>query len=303
MRVSALTTFGLGGESREVVFITSPAELVITIEQLKKAKQKYALIAGGSNVVWQDAPFKGVVIKYWAPGSLGKNVLLSKNKITCDSSVPLADLIKIASNNNLAGLESLSGIPGTVGGAVVGNAGAYGQGISDNLTAVEIWDGKKIKILNKKQCRFKYRDSILKHKNWLVLSLTFELKPGDKSILTKRAKEIIKLREKKYPPGLKCPGSFFKNIVATDLPKAVLKKIDPAKITHGKIPAGYLLEEVGAKGLKEGGVMVATYHGNLLVNLGGGKTKEVKRLAAKLKNKVMKRFSLRLQEEIRYLPN
>lgn len=303
MRVASLTTFGLGGESREVVFVSSPAELVVTIEQLKKAKQKYELIAGGSNVVWQDAPFKGTVIKYWAPGKVGKNIWLNKNKITCDSSVPLADLIMAAINDNLAGLESLSGIPGTVGGAVVGNAGAYGQGISDNLIAIEIWDGKKIKILNKKDCQFKYRDSIFKHKNWLVLSLTFELKVGDKKTLSKKAKEIIKVREKKYPPGLRCPGSFFKNIVAADLPKATLKKIDPAKIIHGKLPAGYLLEEVGAKGLKEGGVEVAPYHGNLIVNTGFGKSKEVKKLAAKLKNKVMKRFNIRLQEEVRYLPN
>ncbi len=302
MRVANLTTFGLGGDCQEIILVTEPAELLAAVTKLQQLKTPYRLIAGGSNVVWQDAPFSGVVIKYEATGKLGRNVVVAGQQVVCDSSVCLMDLISLAIKNNLAGLESLSGIPGTVGGALVGNAGAYGQGISDNLISVEIWDGKKVRTVGKNKCQFKYRDSIFKHKNWLVLRATFKLTKGDRKILAKRSKEIIKIRTKKYSPNLKCPGSFFKNLLASEVSKSQLKKLDPTKVVHNKIAAGYLLEEVGAKGMKEGGVVVASYHGNLIINTGRGTTKDVKKLVAKLKAKVKKRFGLNLVEEVRYLP-
>jgi UDP-N-acetylmuramate dehydrogenase len=302
MRVANLTTFGLGGDCQEIILVTEPAELLATVTKLQQLKTPYRLIAGGSNVVWQDAPFSGAVIKYAAAGKLNQNVFITGQQITCDTSVHLMDFINLAIKNNLAGLESLSGIPGTVGGAVVGNAGAYGQGISDTLISVEVWDGQKVRTVGKKQCQFRYRDSLFKHKNWLVLRATFKLQPGDKKLLTERSKEIIKIRTKKYPPNLKCPGSFFKNFMVSEVPKAALKKLDPTKIVYGKIAAGYLLEEVGARGMKQGGVEVASYHGNLIINTGRGTTKEVKKLVTKLKAKVKKRFGLNLVEEVRYLP-
>ncbi len=302
MRVGELTTFGVGGECRLVVRVTTPEELVAAVIKCEQDKIPYRLIAGGSNVVWQDAPFAGAVIKYAVAGELNKNLTITGSTIFCEAGVILADLINLAIKHNLAGLESLSGIPGTVGGAIVGNAGAYGQGISDKLIAIVMWDGKRVRVINKSAGQFKYRDSIFKHKDYLVLAATFKLERGEKKVLSKKAREIIKLREKKYPPQLKCPGSFFKNILAQDVSKAVLKKIDPTKITHGKIPAGYLLEVVGARGLKSGGVKVADYHGNLIINTGKGKYQEVKQLAQKLKGLVISKFGLRLEEEIRYLP-
>ena len=135
----------------------------------------------------------------------------------------------------------------------------------------------------------------------------FELMAGESEALKKKSQEIIATREKKYPPGLKCPGSFFKNVLVKDISPESLKLIDQSKIIEGftssgeverKIPAGYLLEEVGAKGMRQGGVYIADYHGNLLINDGTATYQDVIALAAKLKKLVHDKFGLALEEEI-----
>ena len=123
--------------------------------------------------------------------------------------------------------------------------------------------------------------------------------------LNKISKDIIKLREKKYKPGLLCPGSFFKNIIIKDLKsivrKKLLSKIDNSKIMYGKAPAGYLLEEVGAKGMSSGNVRIAQHHGNLIYNAGGGKARDIRKLSRILKDRVSRKFGVRLEEEVQYL--
>ena len=118
--------------------------------------------------------------------------------------------------------------------------------------------------------------------------------------MKKISREIIKTREKKYQPGLRCPGSFFKNVLMENISEKSLESIDKKKIIEGKIPAGYLLEEAGAKGMKLGGVRIANFHGNLLINSGRAKAKEVKKMVAILKRKVHKKFGIELEEEVRY---
>jgi len=166
---------------------------------------------------------------------------------------------------------------------------------------VDIFDGKKVRTLTKDDCKFSYRDSIFKHKEWIVLSATFTLGRGDKKLLLSKSKSIIKTRNAKYPPGLKCPGSFFKNVLVKRVSKESLKKIDQSKIIDGKIPTGYLLEVIGARGMKQGGVYIPEYHGNLLVNDGTATYKDVIGLAKKLKTKVKKQFGIELEEEVRYM--
>lgn len=296
--IAPYTTFGLGGKALAIVPVKMGVELVSTIKTAKDRKIKYELIAGGSNVVASDKFFNGWVIVFRDPR--GK-VKVNGATLECEASLPLANLIKTAVKNGLAGLESLSGIPGTVGGAVVGNAGAYGQNISNHLEAVEIWDGKKTRWIKKDDCHFGYRESIFKHRPWLVLRAKFKLAKGDPVALAKKSRELIKTRHKKYPTDLRCPGSFFKNVLVKSLTRGTLDKIDQAKIIEGKIPAGYLLESVGARGMKVGGIAVADYHGNLILNTGKGTFKEVRQLAAKLKQKVFRKFGIKLEEEVRYL--
>jgi UDP-N-acetylenolpyruvoylglucosamine reductase len=212
----------------------------------------------------------------------------------------VAGIVKKAINLGLSGLETLSGIPGAVGGAVFGNAGAYGRSISESVGKVEIWDGQDRRWLPGSACRFGYRESVFKSTDWIILSVVFRLKKGEKKKLIRISRQITKTRLKKYPSGLKCPGSFFKNILVKDVSGKSLKLVDRDKIIEGKIPAGYLLEEVGAKGMGCGGIAVADYHGNLLINTGRGRAGEVRRLGGLLKGRVRKKFGIELEEEVRY---
>ena len=306
--LAPLTTFGVGGRERYFLSVSNSAELVEAVGLAKEKKWPYFLIAGGSNVVSSDNTFRGLAIHFVSKVSPCQRQELT---LICRANLPLGRLIRTAISHNLAGLETLLGIPGTVGGAIVGNAGAYGQCISNHLVRVQILDARRprgrlasgtgIRWLTKRQCRFTYRDSIFKSREWLILKAEFKLIKGDKKKLTAKSREIIRIRSEKYDPKLRCPGSFFKNVLVKDVSRATLAKIDRGKIIEGKIPAGYLLEQVGAKGMKFGGLRVADHHGNLLVNDGAATYREVRMLAAKLKKLVQAKFHITLDEEVRYL--
>ncbi|NCN52962.1 UDP-N-acetylmuramate dehydrogenase [Candidatus Wolfebacteria bacterium] len=291
-----LTTFEIGGKSEYFTEAKNEKELLEALDFAKKNKLKVSIIAGGSNVVFSDKLLKGLLIKI-----SGTNLRVYKNEILVDAGVSLSRVIDLSIKNNLKGLESLSGIPGTIGGAIIGNAGAYGQSVSEVVEEIEILDGERKKYLKNKQCHFSYRNSIFKNKNYIILRILLKFQKGDSKKLKKISKEIIKIRNKKYSNNLKCPGSFFKNLQVKDISKSVLKKINKNKIIKGKIPAGYLLEEVGARGMREGDIKIADYHGNLLINSGKAKFKDVKKIVNKLKNKVKNKFNIILEEEVRYL--
>lgn len=303
--VAPHTTFGVGGQALALLKIKSPTELVASVRLARKNKIPHTIIAGGSNIVWPDKFYSGLVLVFRNPR--GK-ILIKGQTVEIEACLPLAELIKAAIKNGLSGLEALSGVPGTVGGAVVGNAGAYGQTISDCLTEVEIFDPNvkhpmfnRVRWLAKKDCQFGYRDSIFKRKNYLVLRVRFSLKKGDKKELTKKSRAVIKARQGKFSAAWKCPGSFFKNVLANKLSRTVLDKIDQSKIINGKIPAGYLLSAAGARGARQGGVAVSAVHGNFLLNVGGGTAADVRKLAARLRQKVKRKFSIKLEEEVRFL--
>ena len=293
--LSPLSTFRIGGRVEYFCEVRRLEELSEAVRFARAKKIPYRILGGGSNVVFPDGKLKGLLIKVSVGG-----IKREKNRITVGAAVLLADVIRTSIRAGLKGLETLSGIPGTVGGAVVGNAGAYGHSISEVVERVKIWDGKKTRELSKKECQFGYRESILKHKPYVVLGTTLKFRKGDAKKLGKISKRIIKTRERKYKPGIKCPGSFFKNVLVKNVSKKTLSKIDKSRIIEGKIPAGYLLEAVGAKGMRSGGIYIADFHGNLFVNSGRGKAEDVKKLSRILKNKVWRRFGVRLEEEVRY---
>jgi len=300
VKLGELATFGVGGVAKHLLMVTSSEDLVEVIKEAGKNRVPYLVFAGGSNMVFSDEPSDILYICYRTNEKKADVIRITENTIKVEAGLPLSFLINQAVKAGLGGLEALSGIPGTVGGAVVGNAGAYGQSISDKLTAVEIFDGQETKSLSKTECDFKYRDSALKKsRDLLVLSATFNLEPDDKEELEKTSTKIIEVRNKKYQPGLLCPGSFFKNVLIKDVKKESLKFIPEKVIIDGKIPAGFLLEAVEAKGLKEGGVEVADFHGNLIFNTGAGKFTDVIKLSTELKKRVKDKFDINLEEEVR----
>ncbi|MDO8752031.1 MAG: FAD-binding protein, partial [Candidatus Wolfebacteria bacterium] len=233
--LASLSTFRIGGRVKELVEVHSPDEL---IEALRRAQgRKFRVFAGGSNVVFPDEGLDCLLIRVlggkidyedsrlpptprlWRAGRIKDS-----GRIIADAGVLLADVITFAIEKGLQGLETLSGIPGTVGGAVFGNAGAYGHSMMEAVEKVEVLDLRncKRKWLTNGQCGFQYRHSILKEKPYLVLRVVLKLKKGDRKALETKSQEIIRVREKKYRPGIRCPGSFFKNVLVKDVSKKSL---------------------------------------------------------------------------------
>ena len=275
----------------------SSQDLFKILSLLYKNKLLFKLFAGGSNVVFPDKGIAGFLIHL-------KSGLVSrkKNLIIADAGVSLTSVLTLCVKKGLSGLEKLSGIPGSVGGAVVGNAGVYGSSVSDCILKVKVWRKGKIYWISNKDCHFQYRDSIFKHLPFFLLQVVFKLVKTDKNKLKQISEEIIKIRLLKYKPGLKCPGSFFKNVLVTDVAPEAVSNINQSVILGGKIPAGFLLTAVGARGMKIGGIEVSDFHGNLLINNAHkGTAEDVKKLALILKKKVLDKFGIHLEEEVRYV--
>ncbi len=295
-KLAPLSTFKIGGTSEYLAVAETPEKFVDIAEWAKENKIPLTIFAGGSNTVFPDGKLKGLALRFF-----GGKISFRGKECVADGGVLLGEIVKKSVGRGLSGLETLSGIPGTVGGAIVGNAGAYGHSIAEVVESVEIWDGKKKRWIPKRECVFAYRESVFKKQQWLVLRVRLEFKGGSAANLRQISKRIVAIREKKYKPGIKCPGSFFKNVLVADVSRKSLEKIDRSKIIDGKIPAGYLLESVGSKGMRVGGVEIASFHGNLFVNKGRAKAADVRKLADILRKKVHKRFGITLEEEVRYV--
>ena len=324
------TTMAIGGPAKYFLVVKNETELLDALKFAKAKKLPWYVVGEGSNLVVNDRGFQGIIIQNKIPrfdlsptlprpGEGGR--MAGRGRIVVGAGNNLLKTIFRLNRLGLAGMERMAGIPGTVGGAIYGCAGAYGQEIKDRLVSVQIWDGRKFRNLTKKQCRFGYRESIFKkNKKWIIIEAAFKFKNLDSVSLQRRAsgagmtksrlmeisRDIIKLREKKYKPGLKCPGSFFKNIKISDIQPATLrqkfvKKIPSARIMYGKVAAGYLLEQVHAKGLRQGDIRVAAHHANLIYNPNGGKSADVRKLARKMKKMIKAKFGIKIEEEVQYL--
>lgn len=292
-----ITRFKLGGPAKEVITVRRKERIPSLIQSLRKARKRFFILGGGTNIIASDKGYAGVIIHIKTHA-----IHVSDKTIECDAGVSLQRLIDMAHAHGLKGLESLSGIPGTIGGAIYGNAGAYGKEIADAVKNVSVYDGERTRTLSRTECEFDYRESIFKKNDWVILSALFVFEKWDTKALQKISKDIIRLRLQKYKPNLRCAGSIFKNIpVKSVLGRKLVKKIQKDKIIKGKIPAGYLLESVGAKGIRKGGIMVARHHANLIVNTGKGTARDAKYVIDLLKKKVKGKYGITLEEEVRYL--
>lgn len=296
-QLSQVTTLGIGGPAKKFVKVKTQDEFIEAIQFAKKNNLQFLVIGGGSNLLISDEGADLLAIKNAVSGIEQDGEILKVKSGTATQ-----DLVDYSAKNGLSGLQKLSGIPGTIGGAIFGNAGAYGQTISDHISSVVILSGAKNLIaLSKEKCDFNYRNSIFKQNHAVVLEATFQLKPADPANLQKEASGIFSQRLVKYPTGIKCPGSFFKNLVAAELPTEVLQNIPPEKIAHGKIPAGALLEDVGAKGQFLDGIEISSNHANLFINTGNGTARSFIELAKQMKDKVKEKFGIILEPEVQLI--
>ena len=295
--LSAYTRFGLGGPASVLADATTEAALCQVIDLVRSEVLPFVVIGGGSNLVCADSGYRGVVIRYTASA-----IAVEGTTVTVDSGAELQTLVDFSIDNGLSGVHTMTGIPGWVGGAVYGNAGAYGRSTHETIRSVRFFDGESTREFNNEECGFRYRHSRFKdNKNWIILSSSWELVPGDAAALRNQADEIRAVRDAKYPPTMKCAGSIFKNLLFAELPFSVRSDVDPKVVREGKVPSAYFLERVDAKGMKNGDIHVADYHANLIYNVGAGTAMQVREVVNELKRRVRERFGFDVEEEVQYV--
>jgi UDP-N-acetylmuramate dehydrogenase len=297
--LSKYTTFKIGGPAKYFFIASDNEDLVRAVTFAKKLKIPFYILGNGSNVLVADQGFAGLVIYIKT-----KDILFKKgNKVVADSGVMLVDLIQKTIDQGLTGLEWGIGIPGTIGGCVRGNAGAYGGQISDNLIGVEIMKGGKQFVLKNEQCKFGYRESIFKHNNDLIISAEFQFKKGDKKQSQEKIKEILKTRNAKLPE-FPSAGSVFKNIMINSENMAEVNKLINLPVEYmerKKIPAAWLIESLDLKGKTIGQAQISKKHANFIVNIGKATANDVLQLISYVKMKVRDELGIQLMEEIGYV--
>jgi UDP-N-acetylmuramate dehydrogenase len=262
----------------------------------------YFILGGGSNLLINDKGFDGLIIKIKTD-----KIQVDKKQqlIIAESGVNLTSLVGQATEAGLSGMQWAAGIPGTLGGAVRGNARAFGKDMATVIESVEVFDisEMKNKIFNNIQCKFNYEGSIFKKNlNLIILSAKIKLQTGDKEKIQKEIKETIEKRISVQPQGFSSAGSFFLNPVVTDEKlRQEFEKETGAKCKDNKIPAGWLIDQVGLRGKKIGGAMISEKHANFIVNTGNATAEDVIMLASIIKQKVRTKFGVQLVEEVKFL--
>jgi len=283
--LAKFTTFKTGGPAKYFLKVHSAEDTSNAVRTARQLNIPFYLIGGGSNLLISDSGIDGLVVKVDVRGLK----IVNETNILCGAGEDLMALIDFAADKGLTGLEFASGIWGTVGGAIFGNAGAYGGEIKDvtkEITLVDITG--KIKRVDREYCKFTYRGSNLKVSKEIVIDTFFELKKGDKKKIREKIDEILHIRSTKHPVEGNSAGSFFKNIPDQTQP-------------YGKLPAGKLLDEVGCKGLSVGGAKVYEKHANIIVNAGQATSSDIRKLADIMKQRVLDKFGILLEEEVIHL--
>ena len=296
-RLSEHTRFGLGGPADLFVDARSETAFADAASTIRAAGVPLLVIGGGTNLVAADEGYRGAVLRF-----MGAAIERQGNCVSAASGAVLQDLVEVTIDAGLAGISTMTGVPGWVGGAVYGNAGAYGNSVHSVVTETRFWDGGEIRTFSNAECQFGYRESIFKrHKGWILFSATFRLWPGDGAELRAKADEILSIRNAKYPPTMKCAGSIFKNLFLAALPPEAQREVPPKLVRDGKVPSAWFLEAVGGKGIRNGDIHVADYHANLIYNAGGGTARQVCEIIDDLKERVRARFGFLLEEEVQYV--
>lgn len=273
-----LTTFRIGGKAKYFIAAQNKEDFLEAIKFSEKKKLPFFILGGGSNLLVSDKGFSGLVIKME-----NARCEVGSKKVFVETGVMLADLVKASIKRNLSGLEWAAGIPGTAGGAIRGNAGAYGGAMSDCVIGAQVISkNSKVLNFNLSQCRFRYRESVFKSRSDLVVwSASLRLRQGDYRQSKKLCHNYLVQRKKKCPLAYPSAGCVFKN------PKPFV--------------AAKLIEECGLKGKRVGQAKISEKHANFIINLGGAKAKDVVSLIDLIKDQVGKKFNVGLEEEIQYL--
>jgi UDP-N-acetylmuramate dehydrogenase len=286
------TTFKIGGPVHFFVIVEENDKLVVLLNFLVAEGVSFKVISGGSNMLFPDEEFEGVVVQVKS-----QKLKVINEVIEVEAGVALGTVVNEAAKNSLSGLEWAAGIPGTIGGAVRGNAGAYGLDTGRSVEKVEVWQDGEVKILSAKDCDFGYRSSLIKRESGIVvLRAWFKLVKGDKKEILKKIQENISSRNGKYPP-FPSAGCFFTNVKLEKWPGET-KDLPSLFLERGTVPAGWLVEQVEAKGLAVGGAKVSDEHANFVVNFNKATAEDVKNLVEEVKQRVYNKYRVELEFEV-----
>ncbi|MBI2437144.1 MAG: UDP-N-acetylmuramate dehydrogenase [Candidatus Magasanikbacteria bacterium] len=297
--MSKHTTFKIGGPAKYFVIVDDTDKLVELLKFLDGEGEDYILLGGGSNTLMRDEGYRGVVVKIQNSSRFNRNKIqnsLVEISAGCSTVATAQETIKAG----LTGFEWGVGVPGTIGGAVRGNAGIPSGEMKDNLLKCEVYRDGEILELSNAECEFGYRDSIFKHNTDVILRVWLKLEQGTNIDLQKKAFEYIDHRNKTQPKGFTA-GCVFKNVPCKTLDAKILEKIPQEYIEKGKIPAGWLVDQVGMKGAEQGKAKVSEVHGNFMMNMGGARAQDVCDLVEKVKEKVYTRYGIELYEEVQII--
>lgn len=278
-KISNYTTYRVGGKIRAICYPKGEEELIELVKLLKERKIKYFVLGNGSNVLFSDKVYDGIIIKL---DNFNK-ISIKDNIIEVGAGYPLIKLSRDAMRNSLIGLEFASGIPGTVGGAVFMNAGAYGEDMSKIVESVRVLTSDfEIKEFTNKQMKFSYRTSLLQsHLDYVCIGATLKLDYGKQEEIEKIMSERLAQRRATQPLTLPSAGSVFRN------PDGMY--------------AGKLIEDMGLKGYTVGRAMVSEKHANFIVNMGNAKASDIKKIIDLIKQKAMVKYGIRLRVEQRLI--
>ena|SRR3989344_5401215 len=297
VKLAPLTTFEIGGEARYFVSVRGEGELREALRYAKEKNLPFFVLAGGSNVLVSDKGFSGLVIHME-----NKDLACDGEMLIVGAGLPLLEMLRFAARRGLRGMEHLSGIPGTVGGAMRGNAGAFGVEMKDFVMKVRALcvETLQAKEFNNTQCHFSYRESFFKKtKNYIIISVTLKFVRGDVSEGKQIMEDIIAQRESRQIQNIKSAGSFFMNPVVKDVSlRETYERENKTRSRENRVPAGWLMDEAGLKGKSIGGITMGHMHSNYFINFNNGTAEEVIILASIAKQKVRKEFAVQLREEV-----
>jgi len=277
--LSEHTTFKVGGPADVLVFPQSIGEIQQLIKTCRSEDIPYVILGLGSNILFRDKGFRGVVIKL---GHSLKSLYISGEEIMAEAGIRLSELSKKAAANSLSGLEFAEGIPGSVGGAVVMNAGAYNGEMSQVLTAVSALDKNgELRTFRPEEMALGYRSSIFQNGDWVVVSALMKLSPAKRTEIEAKMKEFARLRREKQPLDLPSAGSTFKRPTG--------------------IYVGPLIEKMGLKGYKIGDAQVSTKHAGFIVNCGQACAQDIIDLIRHIQQRAYDEYNIILEPEVRIM--
>lgn len=290
-----LTTFGIGGNARYYTACEDESEILDALQFCHDSQFPYTILSGGSNVLIADSGYTGCIIHVQTKGS----VRMGKT-LTIDAGVVLLDSIQRSHEYALGGWEKLAGIPGSIGGAIRGNVGAFGGEIKEFCTSVRALHSQTLdeRVFTNEECEFSYRSSYFKENpEWVILSATFALQNLDTEAGIKSAQETIAERERRHLQNIPCAGSYFMNPVAPQWVQDEFRRERNAEPREGRVPAGWLIEKVGMKGFTVGGASSSSMHANYLINNGTATAEDVRAVARAIQDKVQNTYLTYLHEE------